>query len=100
MREQYKLSMTQVYVLAIAMIAFLGIYYVWTLNLNATNGYNIRKLELSQREATFEENILDIYIAETESTNTISNHPSVKNMPAVEKVDFLVMQDSQFSFKE
>lgn len=100
MREQYKLSMTQAYVLAIGMIALLGIYYVWTLNANATNGYNIRKLELLQRESTFEENILDIHIAESESTNTISNHPSVKGMQEVDRPEFLVMKDAQFTFKE
>ncbi len=100
MREQYKLSMTQVYVLAISMIAGLWVYYVWTLNANATNGYNILNLERKQREFTFEENILDIHIAETESISSISDHMAVKLMPDVEKPEFLVMKDAQFTFKE
>ncbi len=35
-REHYRLNFTQTYILAIIMIACLGIYYVWVLNENAT----------------------------------------------------------------
>ena len=44
-REHFRLSFTQTYVLAIMMIALLGVYYVWILNQNATKGYNIRTLQ-------------------------------------------------------
>lgn len=46
------------------MIALLGIYYVWILNANATKGYNIRTLQATNRELSFQENLLDIHIAE------------------------------------
>jgi len=46
------------------MIALLGIYYVWVLNQNATKGYNIRNLQVQNRELSFQENLLDIRIAE------------------------------------
>lgn len=94
------MSMTQIYVVAISMIAGLGVYYVWSLNVNATNGYQIRKMELAQRELRFQENILDIHIAEAESMNVISENPRVKSMPSVEKPEFLVVKDIQFTFKD
>ena len=57
-REHFRLSFTQTYVLAIMMIALLGVYYVWILNQNATKGYNIRTLQTEYRELSFQENLL------------------------------------------
>lgn len=74
------------------MIACLGIYYVWVLNENATKGYNIRTLQTKNRELSFEENLLDIRIAEGQSIGTISASPVASTMQAVEKTSFLVIK--------
>lgn len=75
------------------MIALLGIYYVWVLNQNATKGYNIRTLQVQNRELSFQENLLDIRIAEGQSIGTIMESPVISLMQDVEQPTFLVLQD-------
>jgi hypothetical protein len=99
-RENFHLSFTQTYVLAIMMIAFLWVYYVWILNQNATKGYNIRNLQVSYRELLFKENLLDIRIAEGRSIDAIVNSPVVARMENVEKPSFLVLKDSRFTLPD
>lgn len=98
-RENFRLSFTQAYVLAIALIACLGIYYIWILNQNATKGYQIRDLQGQYRELTFQENLLDIRIAEWKSIDAIMSAPIIASMQAVESPSFLVMQEPQFTLK-
>lgn len=98
-REHFRLSFTQTYVLAIAMIAALGIYYVWMLNQNATRGYNIRTLQVEYRNLSFQENLLDIRIAEGKSTDSILRSPIVASMPNVDSSSFLVVRDATFTQK-
>ena len=81
-RENFRLSFTQAYVLAIILIACLGIYYIWILNQNATKGYQIRELQ-----------------AEGKSIDAISNAPIVQAMQNVETPSFLVMKEPQFTLK-
>lgn len=99
-REYYRLSFTQTYVLAIVMIALLGIYYVWILNENATKGYNIRTLQVENRELSFQENLLDIRIAEGQSMETIMNSTIVSSMENVVQPAFLVMKNEAVSMNE
>ena len=99
-REHFRLSFTQTYVLAIMMIALLGVYYVWILNQNATKGYNIRTLQTEYRELSFQENLLDIRIAEGKSIDAIMQSPVISVMQDVDKPSFLVMRDAQFTMKE
>jgi hypothetical protein len=98
-RENFRLSFTQAYILAIILIACLGVYYIWILNQNATKGYQIRELQSQYRELTFQENLLDIRIAEGKSIDAISNAPIVQSMQTVESPGFLVMKDPQFTLK-
>jgi hypothetical protein len=95
-REHFRLSFTQTYVLAITMIALLGIYYVWILNQNATKGYNIRNLQAEYRALAFRENLLDIRMAEGKSIDSILRSPIVTSMQAVDKPTFLIIRDSEF----
>jgi hypothetical protein len=98
-REHFRLSFTQTYVLAIAMIAALGIYYVWMLNQNATRGYNIRTLQVEYRNLSFQENLLDIRIAEGKSTDTILRSSTVAGMQNVDVSSFLILDDNSFMQK-
>lgn len=93
-RENYRLTFTQTYILAIIMIALLGVYYVWILNENATKWYNIRTLQSKNRELSFQENLLDIRIAEGQAVSVIMSAPVVAGMQNVEAPAFLVTKDT------
>lgn len=81
------------------MIAALGIYYVWMLNQNATRGYNIRTLQVQYRNLSFQENLLDIRIAEGKSIDNIMRSPAVMGMQNVDNSSFLVLQNGTFAPK-
>lgn len=98
-REHFRLSFTQTYILAIALLACLGIYYIWILNQNATKGYQIRELQGQYRELTFQENLLDIRIAEGKSIDAVVNAPIMQSMQAVDTPTYLFMRDPQYTFK-
>lgn len=98
-RENFRLSFTQAYILAIILIACLGIYYIWILNQNATKGYQIRELQGQYRELTFQENLLDIRIAEGKSIDAIMSAPIIESMQTVDLPSFLVMKEAQFTLK-
>ncbi len=98
-RENFRLSFTQAYILAIILIACLGIYYIWILNQNATKGYQIRELQGQYRELTFQENLLDIRIAEGRSIDAIIAAPIVQSMQIVDAPAFLVMRDVPSTIK-
>ncbi|MDP2103978.1 MAG: hypothetical protein Q8K26_03590 [Candidatus Gracilibacteria bacterium] len=99
-RENYRFSFTQTYVLALIMIGILGIYYVWILNVNATKGYNIRNLEITRKNLTFENNLLTIRIAEAESLDTLSTNPMVAAMETVDSPGYLVLKDTHLTFNK
>ncbi|MCK9272104.1 hypothetical protein M0P65_01020 [Candidatus Gracilibacteria bacterium] len=97
-RENYKMSFTNTYILTILMIGFLGIYYVWSLNVNATKGYQIRNLELERRTLMFEQNLLNMKIAEVESLNSISEENTTNIMESIENPNYLVLKDMNMAF--
>ncbi len=97
-RENYKMSFTKTYILTISMIWFLWIYYVWTLNLNATKWYQIRNLEIERRNLMFEENLLNMKIAEVQSLSNISEDASINTMESIENPNYLVLKDSNLAF--
>ncbi len=99
-REYYRLSFTQTYILAIVMIALLGIYYVWILNENATKGYNIRTLQVTNRELSFQENLLDIRIAEGQSIGAIMQSPVIALMQDIDQPSFLVLKGDTVGVNE
>lgn len=99
-REHFRLSFTQTYILAIVFIACLGIYYVWLLNQNATKGFNIRTLQVENRELAFRENMLNIRIAEGKSIDAIMGSEAVMRMEDVVNPGFLVIKDSQFTMND
>ncbi|EKE29900.1 MAG: hypothetical protein ACD_2C00079G0017 [uncultured bacterium (gcode 4)] len=97
-RENYKLSFTKTYVMALLMIWFLWIYYVWTLNVNATKWYVIRNLEIEKRNLTFEENLVDMKIAEAQSLDNVVNDPAILVMQTAENPQYLVLKDVNLAF--
>jgi hypothetical protein len=99
-RENFRLSFTETYVLALGLIGILGIYYVFVLNVNATKGYNVRNLELERKNLTFEQNLVNIRIAEAESLATISETPSIEKMEVIDSPKYLVLKDSLLTLKK
>lgn len=92
-RENFKLWVNTTYILALLFIGILWIYYVWTLNINATKWYNIRNLELQKNNLTVEDELLDVKIAEFESLSNLMKWEGINNMEKVEKTEFLVVKD-------
>lgn len=80
------------------MIGFLWIYYVWTLNVNATKWYTIRNLEIEYRNLKFEENLLSMKIAEVQSLNNISSDESTQVMESTDNPQYLVLKDMNMVF--
>lgn len=78
-------------------IACLGVYYVWLLNQNATKGYNIRTLQVENRELAFRENMLSIRIAEGKSIDSIMGSAIVTQMEDAVNPGFLVIKDAHFT---
>ncbi len=99
-RENYRLSFRETYILALSLIGILWIYYVFILNLNATKGYNVRSLEIERKNYVFEENLLNIKIAESESLATLSRSPLVETMEQIENPHYLVLKESLFTYQK
>ncbi len=99
-RENFRLSFTETYVLALGLIGILGIYYVFMLNVNATKGYNVRNLEIERKNLVFEQNLVNIKIAEAESLSSISENPSIGKMDLIDTPRYLVMKDSFLTLKK
>ena len=92
-KENFNIWLTSTYLIMLSVIAWLLLYYVWILNVNATKGYNIRQLEIERRELLIEKELLDVKIAELESLSNILKPEDTKNMEKVENPDYLVIKE-------
>lgn len=95
-RENFKLWINTTYILSLLFIWFLGIYYVWTLNINATKWYNIRNLELLKNNLIVEKELLEVKISELESLSSLMKWEWINNMEKVDKAEFLVVKDMKW----
>lgn len=95
-RENFKLGVNTTYILALLFIGFLGIYYVWTLNVNATKWYNIRNLELLKNNLTVEKKLLEVKISELESLSSLTKWEWINNMEKLGNAQFLVVKDMKW----
>ncbi len=82
------------------MIALLGIYYVWILNENATKGYYIRNLQVTNHELKVQANLLEVNIAQGQSIENIMESSLMFSMQNVEQPTFLVLKNSVVSLNE
>jgi hypothetical protein len=58
----------------------------------------VRNLEIERRNLVFEENLLNIKIAEAESLNNITSSSILKHMTYVDNPKYLVLKDINFTF--
>ena len=77
----------------ISVIVGLLLYYVWILNVNATQGYNIRQLEIERKNLEIDKQLLEVKIAELESLGNIMQDEDLNDMEKVEDPDYLVIKD-------
>ena len=92
-KEKFNFWITSTYIALLSVISLLLLYYVWMLNVNATNGYNIRELEIEKKVLLMEKELLDVKIAELESLSTILQEDDLQNMKRVENPEYLVIKD-------
>ena len=94
-RENFKLWINSTFILALITIWFLWVYYVWTLNINATKWYNIRNLELQKQNLTVEKELLEVKIAELQSLTTLLNWEWAKQMTKSNNHEFYVLKEAK-----
>jgi len=81
------------YIALVWFIVFLLIYYVWTINANATQGYEIRSLENVSKQLKDDLNRLESTISELDSANTIISDDMSKSMEQAYDPNYLVIKD-------
>jgi cell division septal protein FtsQ len=81
------------YLFLLWLIGGLLIYYVWILNVNATQWYNVRQIEMERRNLEAQLNLIQAKIADLESLSTIMKDDDLKDMEKVENPDYLVIRD-------
>lgn len=92
-RENFKIWVNTTYILTLIFIWFLWIYYVWTLNINATKWYNIRNLELQKNNLIAEKELIQVQIAEIQSLNKLLNWEWISLMKKADNKEFYVVKD-------
>ncbi len=101
-RDEFKVWLTSTYIMILSFIGILGIYYVWSLNVNATSSYELRKLEIEKRALLVEKDLLKFQVSELKSfSNLKKKWLKQKQKIQNSKVNFLVKKDSeQYVFNE
>ena len=70
-RDEFRIGLTSTYIMILSFIWILWIYYVWSLNVNATSSYDLRKLEIEKRALLNEKELLMFEVAKLESLNNL-----------------------------
>lgn len=93
-KESFKWWVNSTYILALFFAWLLGIYYVWTLNRNAINWYNLRTLEIENNNLTIEKEQLELATSDLESLGMLMSWEWVEKMNPVEQFEYLVLKNS------
>jgi len=83
------------FVIMMWLIVSLFLYYVWSLNANATAGYEIRELEREKNQLLSEKEIIRVKISQLESSDNIDKDSWAKeDMQKVVEPDYLVIKQA------
>lgn len=93
-KENLSVWVTSTYITLLSLIVCLLLYYVWILNVNATQWYNIRVLEREKKNLLIEKELLDVKIAELESLSNILQDEDIEQMEKVADPDYLVIKEN------
>lgn len=81
------------FVIMLWLIISLFLYYIVSLNANATAGYDIRELERERNQLLSEKEIITVKISQLESSDNIDKDSEAKkDMEKVEEPDYLVIE--------
>lgn len=81
------------FIIMMWLIISLFLYYVWSLNANATAGYEIRELEREKNQLLSEKEIIRVKISQLESSDNIDKDSwAKKDMEKVVEPDYLVIK--------
>lgn len=92
-KEKLQFGYQSTYIAMVGVIIFLLMYYIWTLNVNATQWYEIRKLENIGKELKDDLNRLESTISEIESLNNIMGDDMYEEMQEASNPNYLVLRD-------
>ena len=100
-KEKFNFWVNSTYLSLLSIITILLLHYVWILNINATQWYNIIQLNLEKSDLMKEKEKLDLKIAEIQSLSEIMSEENKQNMEKVTDPDFLVIKnDIQYVYNE
>lgn len=94
-KDKFVSGYQSTYIALICSIVFLLVYYVWTINVNATQGYEIRNLENISKELKDDLGRLKSTISELESSNTISSDDMTNYMEQSYNPEYLVVKEEK-----
>lgn len=70
-REKLKISFSRAYSLTVILLILVGSLYIWILNSNANNGYQMTRIESVRRERQQTKHMLRAKIAKQESNDEL-----------------------------
>lgn len=91
-QEKFRSWYQSTYIWLLGIMGFLLIYYVWILNANATQAYEIGKLEDMEKELKENLNRIESIISDVDSLETITAGDMYKNMVPADDPDYLVVK--------
>ena len=91
-KQTIRFEISSTYLVLIWSIFLLLIYYIWTINVNATIWFNIRELEQEKNELQLEQERLWVILAELESLDNVKDE-DYENMERAEDPDYLVIRE-------
>ena len=93
-KESFQIGFSKTYTILLTLICGLFLYYVWVLNANATQWYNIQQLRQTQDELHIQLERLNIRIAEISSIEAISSPEALQNMTDIWTPEYLVIREN------
>lgn len=88
-------SVNKTYLAVIGFIGLALVYYIASVNQNATKWYIIKTLELERKELQMQQEILKVRLAETQSLNYLLSSNSFKEMQESGSYDYIVIENYQ-----
>ncbi len=92
-KDKFEFWVASTYITMLSLIAMLLLYYVWSINVNATKGDIIRQLEEQKSELMTESQRLDVKISNLESLSNIDIQGEMGDMEEIENPDYLVIRE-------
>ena len=91
-KENIKLEISSTYMILIWITFVLLIYYIWTINVNATIWFKIRELDRTKNVLLLEKEQLEVKLAQLDSLDNFSEE-DYSNMEKVDNPDYLVIKE-------